>query len=287
MLIINMMRINGLEGNDYLFGADGDDTFIETANSGNDRIHGGKGNDTVIYKDVKLTNLAIEDFGLKLSFDDGSTDTLYSIENISLNGETHSTKDLILEKIGGENQLLDFYKPIIHWSGNDDANLQVYGQITEDKDSYKLDYELRESDSSWFLQIHLGQDLLPTYFYTETGGWLGDHTTQIRGAFDTSIQHKNNSIETFTHLKKEAMYLTNDIKTTDVLDDYSIISEGIKQNDWDWDDYKNLNEGKSDHYGLGKLDGLKSGQMEMGFLFQDTGLQALGHFDLIGNEILA
>ncbi len=297
-------RINGLGGNDYLFGAAGDDTFIETANSGDDRIHGGKGNDTVIYEDVKLTNLAIEDFGLKLSFDDGSTDTLYSVENIVLGDKKYSTSQLITDKFFNENKdqdLLDFYKPIFNYAGYDD-DFGVFGTTIHNKQGQiiALDYELREYDNwlnpndHWYVRVSLGDDLLPDYFYTETGLGTG-HSVQVRNAFDETLTYDDSHVKVYLDVEAfndRAWLDPNEIANANsVYKNYDVTYKDVMYHPWDLSDIagENFVYG-NDHYKQSiepQLQGLVSGQMEMGFLFQDTGLQALGHFDLIGNEILA
>ena len=296
----NNDRIEGLNGNDYLFGGEGHDFFIEGLNSGNDRIHGGEGSDQVSYN-VNINKVSIQNFGLLVELDDGSKDILYSIENISVNTQD-TTSLLSTQKLLNftDQTLLDTYKPNFHYINNDGIggvdNLQVFGKVVRDNNHkiIGLDYELREqdvaSDDSWFVHVKLGEDLLPTYFYTETGGWISDNTVQIRNAFDTSLTHDGNHVNVYLDAGAEGAFFEHETIQQNVdaslkAESYSVNMLGIKTNAWDFDDHR---MGSSDNYeqsATPKLAGLVSGQMEMGFLFQENSeLAKLGHFDLIGSS---
>lgn len=305
-------RIRGLGGNDYLFGAGGNDTFFEGANSGNDRIHGGTGWDNVTYESTALKSISdspisIDNFSLKVNLQDGTSDHLYSIESITTTEGTKSTRELIegllkFESLDFEQTLLNEYKPIFNYKESTNIlegkadNLQVFGKVIKDSNGKitGLDYELREedvsSDDSWFVHVALGDDLLPTYFYTETGGWAADNTVQVRNAFDTELKHtgeRGNNINVYLEMDNGGAYLTpNKIVTDNKFDNYTLKTAGIKSNEWDFDDNKGDLSKNYEQSNNPKLAGLDSGQMEMGFLFQDTPIAKLGHFDLIGSAII-
>lgn len=298
-------EIKGLGANDYLFGAGGNDLFIEGLNSGNDRIHGGSGLDSVHYQSVHKHKLTIQHLGLEVEtqyeLPNGQIftewDVLYSIEQLSINNETKSVKDWLNLT---DEQLLETYKPIFNYKGSDADNLQVFGKVIKDSNGKitGLDYELREEDvpllgdahDSWFVHIALGDDLLPTYFFTELSSHLNlDNKVQVRNAFDTELDFgggNKNNVNIYLDVDDGGAYLVkpeewnnNSLKK---FDNYSVNTSGIKQNQWDFADH---HAGSSDNYeqsATPKLAGLVSGQMEMGFLFQDTELAKLGHFDLVG-----
>lgn len=293
-------EIKGLGANDYLFGAGGNDLFIEGLNSGNDRIHGGSGLDSVHYQSVHKHKLTIQHLGLEVEtqyeLPNGQIftewDVLYSIEQLSINNETKSVKDWLNLT---DEQLLETYKPIFNYKGSDADKLKVFGEVVRENGKITgLNYELREadiiSDDSWFVHIKLGEDLLPTYFFTELSASINpDNKVQVRNTFDTELDFggsNKNNVNIYLDVDDGGAYLvkpeewnSNSLKK---FDNYSVNTSGIKQNQWDFADH---HAGSSDNYeqsATPKLAGLVSGQMEMGFLFQDTELAKLGHFDLVG-----
>lgn len=289
--------IQGFGANDYLFGGGGNDKFIEGLSSGNDRIHGGSGQDAVEYQGLNINKVNIQNLGLNVLLDDGSKDILYSIETLHANNMSQSVKDWLNLT---DEQLLETYKPIFNYKGGDADNLQVFGKVIKDSNGKitGLDYELREEDvpllgdahDSWFVHIALGDDLLPTYFFTELSSHLNpDNKVQVRNAFDTELDFgggNKNNVNIYLDVDDGGAYLvkpeewnSNSLKK---FDNYSVDTSGIKQNQWGFADH---HAGSSDNYeqsATPKLAGLVSGQMEMGFLFQDTELAKLGHFDLVG-----
>lgn len=305
--------IKGFGGNDFLFGADGYDLFIENRDSGNDRIHGGRGNDSVYYEGVNITSISIKDRVLVVDLDDGSTDYLYSIEGISANNVSKTTQEWIMNSLNLTDQkLLALYKPIFNYENGDADDLKVFGKVIRDNTNKitGLDYELREKDlgfidpdDSWWVHISLGEDLLPTYYYTEASYHTDpDNQVQIRNAFDPSLKFAgtdNNHVMVYLDIDSGGAYL-NEYKDfanakakgeTSKLDNYSIELTGIKENHWDFGDHHSSSwerGKKSSDYEQSttpKLAGLPSGQMEMGFLFQNTAAAKLGYFDLLGEPM--
>ncbi|WP_268992891.1 VWA domain-containing protein [Psychrobacter sp. I-STPA10] len=286
--------IDGMGGNDYLFGGAGDDTFYDKADSGNDRIHGGAGKDTVVYEGKGFGNIKHVGTVIQLTLTDGSVDTLYSIEEVVFNGEKFNISSLSPMKLDtDEDAILALYQPIFNYKGLDSEDLSVYGKVIKENGKIVgLEYELRDndliSDDHWWVHISLGEDLLPTYFISETGGPVADNRVQVRNAFDSSLQFDDTHVEVFVQDSDLSHYRGTyvdhySIGLSDVLtlEDYIVKTEGFKDNDWDFSDNA---AGLSIHYeqsNTPKLIGLESGQMEMGFLFQGTNLADLGHFDLI------
>lgn len=295
--------IQGFGANDYLFGGGGNDKFIEGLSSGNDRIHGGSGQDAVEYQGLNINKVKIQNLGLNVLLDDGSKDILYSIETLHANNMSQSVKDWLNLT---DEQLLETYKPIFNYQDGDADKLQVFGQVVKD-DSGKitgLDYELREEDGwlgdpddSWFIHIKLGEDLLPTYFYSEAyaKGFATklNYAVQVRNAFDTSLtfnkgtdlEDTGNRVHVYLDIDGNDAFVVkpDNWKDSKELKDYTVKTSGIRTHEWKFNDYRAGDSTNYDEKSIEpKLAGLVSGQMEMGFLFQDTELAKLGHFDLVG-----
>ncbi len=311
--------IDGQGGNDFLYGGSGNDTLI--GGSGNDRIHGGAGTDTATFSGTKAGySFSIENWALKVQEADG-TDYLYDIEYVSFNdGSFTSASVLSLSNnallalyapvIGYSGTDQDNMQLFAKATG--DA-----AQLTLNYALYEDDFYL-DSDDYWYFQIRLGEDLLPRAFIAEQDGALGfGDNVQVRNPFDSKIAHAANRPIFFVKDSDSEAWLTEYRDPTvtwigtDSVGNLSAVrginglgvsytlkgaADQIKQlslilgddraisnldgNPGDYDDLKN-----SDMYaykdGGYVVAGLPVGDMALGFLFDDTPLASLGHFDLV------
>ncbi|MBV5303177.1 MAG: DUF4347 domain-containing protein [Chlorobium sp.] len=301
-------NIDALGGNDYLFGGIGNDTL--TGGIGNDRIHGGDGSDTAIFDKgnytFKVINFALEVQNIQTR----EVDTLYSVEDITIDGITRSTKEVIWKGMKafdadrgaglwnplGE-KLLTMFTPAFGYTGTDADNLTVYGRTVQNTSGEisAVQYELREDDTlestndHWYVELLLGDDYLPKLIATI----IDDPTTQGRNIWDTDVDHISNHPFVYLNLGKAGVYITPEIKPTHWLvpaapdikngTPYTLKFEGFDETDFNYhsNDISKSDLYESDNAGNIKLVGLPSGDMEMGFLFAETNLQNLGHFDLV------
>ena len=218
-------------------------------------------------------------------------------------------------------KLLAMFTPAFGYTGTDADNLTVYGRTLQDTSGKitALQYELREKDNllsapsidpatwwpddHWYVELLLGDDYLPKSIATlidEASTALVDPMAQVRNIWDTDVNHISNHPFIYLDLGDEGAYITPEIKPTHWLvpalpdikngTPYTLKFEGFNDTDFDYRSNSDTNDDidKSDLYeiqgnphGEVKLVGLPSGDMEMGFLFAETNLQNLGHFDLV------
>ncbi|MFZ4526239.1 MAG: DUF4347 domain-containing protein [Chlorobium sp.] len=284
--------INALAGNDYLFGGAGNDTFI--GGKGNDRIHGGDGIDTAIFDagsyTFKVINFALEVQNVQTR----EIDTLYSVENITIDNVTKSANEAFW--IGSaaftgqqvyvsplSEKLLTMFAPAFGYTGTDADNLTVYGRTVQDTSGKitALQYELREiddylnPDDHWYVELLLGDDYLPKSIATlidEASNALVDPMAQVRNIWDIDVQHISNHPYVYLNLGKAGAYITPEITPTQRLipinqgikngTPYTLKFEGFNDTDFDYRSNSDTNDDidKSDLY---EIDGNPHGQVQL------------------------
>ena len=308
--------IDAMAGNDYLFGGEGDDTLL--GNSGDDRMHGGAGTDIAVFSgNLADYSFDIVDWSFSVSGTDGA-DSLYDVEGLVFDDASISSSLVLNETYATDASWLQAYAPVIGIQSNIGYSYNLYGKKDGDSLLYALgSKDAGGGDKGYsYFKVNL-KNGLPNGFISKSDNMDGldfDGEIQFRNPFDHEVNHIDNHLISWVDETPgdNEWYLTSDTIDTSDLSwllpagvssgnakdgngdtfllngtsmPYNLITTNLPSSldfTFDMDDLEGSPgyEALDDHGNI-KLAGLDSGQMEMGFLFDDTELAPLGHFDLV------